>query len=104
ESCARRRSVGDCSRENRTACVAALRAYAPAQPIAAEVVAGGVAFYGGPNYPANQMVGMGLYGEIASNDLDRVEEFFHSRGVPSTIVVSPLAEPALAEKRRQRGL
>jgi len=77
-----------------------LRAYAPAQPIAAEVVAGGVAFYGGPNYPANQMVGMGLYGEVASGDLDRVEEIFHSRGVPSTIVVSPLADPLAAGASR----
>ncbi len=84
-------------------CVAALRAYAPAQPIAAEAVAGGVAFYGGPNYPANQMVGMGLYGEVSSGDLDRVEEFFHSRGVPSTIVVSPLADPSLPALLGQRG-
>ena len=64
-------------------CVAALREYSPGQPIAADVVAGGVAFYGGPNYPSNQMVGMGLYGEVTAGDLDCVEEFFQIRGVPS---------------------
>src|SRR5208337_201024 len=70
-------------------CVEALRCYSPAQPFAYEEVAGGVAFYGGPGYPSNQMVGMGLYGEVTSDDMDRVETFFRSRSVPSTVVVSP---------------
>jgi len=83
-------------------CVAALREYSPGQPIAADVVAGGVAFYGGPNYPSNQMVGMGLYGEVTAGDLDCVEEFFQIRGVPSVIVVSPLADPSLPALLGQR--
>src|SRR5208283_2422775 len=74
----------------------------PGQPIAADVVAGGVAFYGGPNYPSNQMVGMGLYGEVTAGDLDCVEEFFQIRGVPSVIVVSPLADPSLPALLGQR--
>jgi len=84
-------------------CVEELRRFDPTQPIAAETVAGGVAFFGGLTYPANQMVGMGLYGEVISGDVDRVEQFFRSRGVPSTIVVSPLADPSLVALLGERG-
>ena len=84
-------------------CVESLRNSSPARPFAYEQVAGGVAFYGGPDSPTNQMVGMGLYGEVADDDLDRVEEFFRSRGVASTIVVSPLADMSLLSLLGQRG-
>jgi GNAT superfamily N-acetyltransferase len=84
-------------------CVEALRRYTPGQPIAAETIAGGVTFFGGVTYPANQMVGMGLYGEVTANDLDRVERFFRSRGVPSTVVLSPLAHESLRNLLGERG-
>jgi GNAT superfamily N-acetyltransferase len=84
-------------------CFEALHQYSPSDPIAAEHVAGGIAFFGGVTYPANQMVGMGLYGEVTAADVDRVEEFFRSRGVPSTIVVSPLAHESLRLEVGQRG-
>jgi GNAT superfamily N-acetyltransferase len=84
-------------------CVEALRGYDPAAPIAAENIAGGSAFFGGVTYPANQIVGLGLYGEVKSNDLDRVEGFFRSRGVPSAIVVSPLADASLPALLAPRG-
>lgn len=84
-------------------CVEALRSYNPATPSEAEEVAGGVAFFGGTDYPANQMVGMGLYGEVTPDDMNRVEHFFRSRGVPSTIVVSPLADMTLPSLLGERG-
>jgi GNAT superfamily N-acetyltransferase len=84
-------------------CVEALCQFSPAQPFAYEQVAGGTAFYGGPGYPSNQMVGMGLYGAVTSDDMDRVETFFFSRGVPSTIVASPLADMSLLRLLGQRG-
>ncbi len=84
-------------------CVEGLRRFDSTQPIAAETIAGGVAFFGGLTYPANQMVGMGLYGEVTGDDVDRVEQFFRSRGVPSTIVVSPLADLSLVTLLGQRG-
>lgn len=83
--------------------VDALHRHNPSWPIAAETIAGGVAFSGGLNYPANQIVGLGLYGEVTMNDLDRVEHFFRSRGMPSTVVVSPMADPTLVEVLRPRG-
>ncbi len=83
-------------------CVEALCRFSPSQPFAYEQVAGGTAFYGGPGYPSNQMVGMGLYGKVIAEDVDRVETFFFSRGVPSTIVVSPLADISLLRLLGQR--
>jgi GNAT superfamily N-acetyltransferase len=84
-------------------CAEGLRRFDPSQPIGAETVAGGMAFFGGLTYPANQMVGMGLYGEVTGDDLERVEQFFRSRGVPSTIVVSPLADLSLVALLGKRG-
>ena len=83
--------------------VEAQRRHSPSRPIAAETIAGGVAFFGGPTYPANQIVGTGLYGEVHADDVDRVEHFYRSRGVPATAVVSPLADPALLMLLGQRG-
>jgi GNAT superfamily N-acetyltransferase len=84
-------------------CFEALRQYGPKDPIATTTVAGGVAFCGGPDYPVNQIVGMGLHGEITPEALDEVEEFFRSRGVPSTVVVSPLADESLRKLLGERG-
>ena len=60
-------------------------------------IAGGTAIFGGGVYPANHIVGMGLYGPVTSADVNRVEEFYRSRGVPCEIVISPLADRSLLE-------
>ena len=46
---------------------------------------------------------MGFYGEVTSADVDRVEEFFRSRGVLCAIVVSPLADASLLALLAPRG-
>lgn len=84
-------------------CFESLRRYAPADPIALLKVAGGHAFCGGPDYPVNQIVGLGLYGEVTAKDLDEVEEFFRSRGVPAAVVLSPLADESLRKLLGERG-
>src|SRR5579863_9692966 len=76
-------------------CLEAIRSYSPSDPAETLHVAGGIAFFGGVTYPANQMVGMGLYDGVTAADLDRVEEFFRSRGVASTVVLSPLAHESV---------
>ena len=81
--------------------VEALRRYWP--EAALEVIAGGTAVFGGVEYPANHIVGMGLYGGVTESDVDRVEEFYRSRGVPCEVVVSPLADPSLRELLAPRG-
>lgn len=84
-------------------CVEAIRRNAPDKPNAAESIAGGAAFFGGINYPANQIVGVGLHGAVTADDMDRVEDFFRSRGVASTVVVSPLADESLRNLLGERG-
>jgi len=84
-------------------CVEALRRYSPNDPIATEHIAGGIAYFAGISYPVNQIVGMGLEAEVTAHDLDRVEDFFRSRGVPSTVVVSPLAHESLRNLLGERG-
>ena len=76
-------------------CVDVLHQHDPLLQIAAAQIGSGTAFFGGVNYPANHIVGMGLYGEVNAEDVEQVEEFFRSRGVSSTIVVSPLADLSL---------
>lgn len=83
--------------------VEAIHRNKPSRPVAAENIAGGVAFFGGPNFPSNQIVGMGLYGEVKAGDVDRLEHFYRSRSVAATVVVSPLADPALLALLGQRG-
>jgi hypothetical protein len=68
-----------------------------------EMIAGGTAAFGARAYPANHIVGMGLYGRVAATNVDRVEEFYRSRGVPCEIVVSPLADRSLLEVLAPRG-
>ncbi len=79
----------------------ALQRFAP--EAASEVIAGGTAVFGGATYPANHILGMGLYGPVTGADVDRVEEFYRSRGVPCEIVISPLADPSLLELLAPRG-
>jgi GNAT superfamily N-acetyltransferase len=78
-----------------TAHVKALQRYAP--DATSEMFAGGTAVFGGRSYPANHIVGMGLYGPVSSADVDRVEDFYRSHGVACEIVASPLADRSLFE-------
>jgi GNAT superfamily N-acetyltransferase len=81
--------------------VRALQRYWP--DATSEVIAGGTAVFGGQNYPANHIVGMGLYGAVTLADVEQVEEFYNSRRVPCEIVVSPLADPSLRDLLAPRG-
>ena len=82
-------------------CEAALRRYGPDTYCRRDVRRDSL--FGGPNYPADQCVGLGLHGEVGPEELDRVEDFFRSRGVPSTIVLSPMADPSLRIMLGERG-
>ena len=84
-------------------CYDALRRYGPSDPVALLKVAGGYAFCCGPDYPVNQIVGMGLYDEVTAADLDQLEDFFRSRGVPCSVVLSPLAHASLRAMLGERG-
>ncbi len=46
---------------------------------------------------------MGLYDEVTAADLDQLEDFFRSRGVPCSVVLSPLAHASLRAMLGERG-
>jgi len=81
--------------------IAALQRYFP--DATSEVIAGGTAIFVSAYYPANHIVGMGLYGTVTEDDIDSVEHFYHSRRVPCEIVVSPLADRSLTRLLGKRG-
>lgn len=65
---------------------------------------GGVyAMFDGPGSPVTQTFGLGLYQDATVADLEKLEEFFHSRGAEVCHEVSPLSGVALAELLCRRG-
>jgi GNAT superfamily N-acetyltransferase len=66
-------------------------------------VAGGVALWLGPGSPVNVAVGLGMDGPVSDADLDRVEEFYFSRGAESIVTLCPLADESLWDGLGRRG-
>lgn len=68
-----------------------------------EKIAGGWAFYGGPQSPANHIIGMGLHGPVSKEEFDRVEEFYRKHQSICEVVVSPYADMSLMQHLGARG-
>ena len=66
-------------------------------------VAGGLVTFTGVDSPISQAVAMGLEGPVTAADIDKVEEFFFSRGSVVNIEVCPLAHASLMELLGERG-
>ena len=66
-------------------------------------VAGGVAAWFGEGSPVNGSVGLGMNGPVDDDDLDRLEAFYHERGVTAAMSVCPLADPSLLHLLGRRG-
>lgn len=66
-------------------------------------VAGAYAMYDGVTSPVTQTFGLGLFGDITSAELERLESFFVERGAPVFHEVSPHAGQPLAAVLGQRG-
>ena len=66
-------------------------------------VAGGYAVYCGANSPVTQAVALGLSGPVASEEFDRLEEFYFSRNEPVRAETCPLADASLFALYRERG-
>jgi hypothetical protein len=64
---------------------------------------GGHAVFMGAGSPLSQAQGLGLYGEVARDQLAKMEEFFQARGTPTQIEVASLAEPSLLAALSLRG-
>lgn len=85
------------------ACAEALRNLRPEIPVAIEQVAGGIALFAGVGSPVTQAIGVGMDEPVAEAELDRLEDFFWSRGTPAELEVCPLVDLALYQVFAQRG-
>ena len=70
--------------------------------IAVEEIAGGIAVYAGVDSPVTQALGVGLSGAVEDAELDRLEEFYRSRGAATAIELCPFAGIPLYEALAKR--
>src|SRR5262245_14142538 len=68
-----------------------------------ESIGGGTAIYAGRESPITQAFCVGLNGPVSESEMDRLEEFFHSRGASVNLEHAPLADPSVAQHYRKRG-
>jgi len=68
-----------------------------------QMVAGGWMMYGGPQSPANHIIGMGLGGPVSEEEIDCVEDFYRRHRSICEIVVSPYADMSLPTHLGKRG-
>jgi GNAT superfamily N-acetyltransferase len=66
----------------------------PMRKIAVEPFAGGTAIFAGAGSPMTHAIGIGLRGEVAVEELARLERFFADRGSPCVVDLCPLAHPS----------
>jgi len=75
----------------------------PERRIAVETIAGGTVAYAGADSPFTQATGIGIEGACSDPDLDRIVEFFHSRGAVAKIIASPASGIDFARLLARRG-
>jgi hypothetical protein len=68
-----------------------------------EEICGGHMVFAGVGSPIGRAIALGFDGKVSATDIDRVEEFYHSRGAPAQVDVSPLNDLSLLELLKQRG-
>lgn len=66
-------------------------------------IGGAYAMFDGVESPCTQTFGLGMFGEITNEHLDRIEAFFTEREAPVFHEVSPLADPSLMSLLNERG-
>jgi GNAT superfamily N-acetyltransferase len=69
---------------------------------AAEPIAGGHMVFAGVGSLMGRAVGLGLEGTLSPADLDRLEDFYRTRGAPAQVDVCPLTDGALMEMVKER--
>jgi len=86
------------------------RSYAEAQArlgpelgTAVAPVAGGYAVYVGRGSPLSRAVGLGMSGPVTPEELEGVEQFYHSRASVARIELCPLADRSLLDWLNQKG-
>jgi len=85
------------------ACAESFQRQHPDFPVAVQEIAVGFAVFAGVDSPVTQAIGVGLHGEVSDSDLDRLGDFFHSRGAAAAVELCPLVPMSLYEKFAKRG-
>ncbi len=70
---------------------------------AVEEICGGHMIFAGVGSPVGRGAAIGLDGLVSAADLDRLEEFYRSRGAPAQVDVCPVTDFGLQEMLRDRG-
>lgn len=84
-------------------CAEAFGKFHPELPVSVEHIGGGIAMFAGVDSPVTQAIGFGLNGEVSDADLDRLTDFFHSRGAAAAAEVCPFVDMKLYERLAARG-
>src|SRR5579872_89629 len=66
-------------------------------------ICGGHATFAGAGSPLTHAIGLGMNGPVSAPDFDRMEEFFHARGVSVNLDYCPHADFSLLELLGARG-
>jgi GNAT superfamily N-acetyltransferase len=85
------------------ACAEGVIRLRPDLPVAITSIGGGIAAFTGVGSPISQAIGVGLNGPVAEAELDRLEEFFWSRGARVELEICPLVDLSLYEQFAKRG-
>lgn len=81
---------------------AELQRLKPELNVACEQIAGSQVVFIATGSPVGRCVGLGLTGPVTSDDLDRIEDFYRSRGEAVQIDVCPAADATLHELLKLR--
>lgn len=84
------------------ACAEGAQKFHPELGAAAQEIAGGIAVFASVDSPVTQALGVGLNGPVDEAELDRLEEFFRSRGAATAIELCPFAGIPLYEELAKR--
>jgi len=85
------------------ACAESFQQQHPDFPVAVQEIAGSFAVFAGVDSPVTQAIGLGLHGDVPDSDLDRLGDFFHSRGAAAALELCPLVPMSLYERFAKRG-
>lgn len=85
------------------ACAESFHTQHPDFPVVLEEIAGGYAVFAGVDSPVTQAIGVGLHGDVSDSELDRLQDFFGSRGAAAAVELCPLVEMSLYERFAKRG-
>jgi ribosomal protein S18 acetylase RimI-like enzyme len=88
---------------NGVACAEAHQRLHPGLGAAVLEVGGGFAIFVGVESPLTHAMGLGMCGPLHADEMDRMEEFYRSRGAAVNVELCPLADVSLVDLLGDRG-